>query len=133
MLSHWGIFLNLKFTVDRFENETPYFLDLEICPNGVTFFRKNTHTEQYINIDSFTLWKWKTAWIRSLADRAKKVCSKENLPKELQLIKKFAFWNGYSKNIVNAIIKRVLSKETLTNDVISNEQKDNIPTHRKNM
>ena len=32
------------------------------------------------------------------------------------------------KNIVNAVIKRVLSKETLTNDVISNEEKDKIPT-----
>ena len=79
-------------------------------------------------MDFFTLWKWKTASIRSIADRAKKVCSKENLPKELQLITKFASWNGYPKNIVNAIIKRVLSKETLTNDVISNEQKDKIPT-----
>ena len=44
------------------------------------------------------------------------------------MIKKFASWNGYPKNIVNAIIKRVLSKETLTNDVISNEQNDKIPT-----
>ena len=77
---------------------------------------------------SFSLWKWKTAWNRSLADRAKKVCLKENLPKELQLIKKFASWNGYPKNIVNAIIKRVLSKETSKNDVISNEEKDKIPT-----
>ena len=59
---------------------------------------------------------------------AKKVCSEENLPKELQLIKKFASWNGYPKNIVNAIIKRVLSKETSTNDVISNEEKYKIPT-----
>ena len=25
---------NLKFTVDKFENETSHFLDLEICPNG---------------------------------------------------------------------------------------------------
>ena len=119
---------NRKFTVDRFKNETPHFLDLEICPNGLTFFRKNTLTGQYINMDSFTLRKWKAAWIRSLADRAKKVCSEENLPKELQLIKKFASWNSYPKNIVNAIIKRVLSKETLTNVVISNEQKDKIPT-----
>ena len=44
------------------------------------------------------------------------------------MIKKFASWNGYPKNVVNAIIKRVLSKETLTNDVISNEEKDKIPT-----
>ena len=44
------------------------------------------------------------------------------------MIKKFASWNSYPKNIVNAIIKCVLSEETLTNDVISNQQKDKIPT-----
>ena len=76
-------------------------------------------------MDSFTLSKWKMAWIRLLVDRAKKVCSKENLRRELQLIKKFTYWNGYPKNIINAIIiiKGILSKETVTNDVISNEQK----------
>ena len=79
-------------------------------------------------MDSFTLWKWKTARIQSLADRAKKRYSKEILPKELQPIKKFASWNGYHKNIVNAIIKRVLTTETLTIDIISKEEKDKIPT-----
>ena len=29
-----GFDKNLKFTVDRFDNETPHFLDFEICPNG---------------------------------------------------------------------------------------------------
>ena len=29
---------NLKFTVDKFDNETPHFLDLEICLNGLTVF-----------------------------------------------------------------------------------------------
>ena len=28
-----GFDKNLKFTIDKFENETPHFLDLEICPN----------------------------------------------------------------------------------------------------
>ena len=55
-----GFDKNLKFTVDRFENESPHFLELEICTNGLKFFLKNTHTGQYINMDSFTLWKWKT-------------------------------------------------------------------------
>ena len=117
-----------NFTVDKFENETPHLLDTEICHNGLTIFRKNNHSGQYINMDSFTLRKWKTAWIRSLVHRATKICSEENLPKELQSIKKFAYWNGYPKNIVNATIKRVLSKETLTNDVISNEEKDKMST-----
>ena len=44
------------------------------------------------------------------------------------MIKKFASWNGYPKNIASAIIKRVLSKETSTNDVTSNEEKDKILT-----
>ena len=88
-------------------------------------------------MDSFTLWKWQTASIRSLVDQAKKIWLKENLPKELQSIKKFASWNGYSENIVNAIIKCILSKKTLTNDVISNKEKGKIPnvfinTEKKN-
>ena len=132
MSRHWqafnGLDKNLKFTVDKFENETPHFFDLEICPNGLTVFRKNNHTGLYITMESFTLWKWKTVWITSLVDQAKKICSKENLRKEFQSIKKFASQNVYSKNIVNAIIKCVLSKETLTNQVISNEEKDKIPT-----
>ena len=111
-------------------------------------FWKNTHTGQYINMDSFTLWKWKTTWIRSLVSTltwTPLLCGNgkrpgsdhllieqrkyvKNLPKELQLIKKSASWNGYPKNIVNAFIKRVLSKETSKNDVISNKEKDKIPT-----
>ena len=35
-----GFDKNLKFTVDKFENETPHFLDLEICPNGLKVSRK---------------------------------------------------------------------------------------------
>ena len=53
-------------------------------------------------MDSFTLWKWKTNWIRSLVDQAKKMRPKENLPKEQKTKKKLATWNGYPKNIVNA-------------------------------
>ena len=48
---------NLKFTVDRFENEIPHFLHLEICPNGLSIFRKNTNNGQYIIIGSFILCK----------------------------------------------------------------------------
>lgn len=33
---------NLQFTVDKFENKTLHFLDLEICPNGLTIFRKGS-------------------------------------------------------------------------------------------
>ena len=36
---------------------------------------KNTQSGQYINIESFTLWKWKTLWITSLTIKA-------NMPKK---------------------------------------------------
>ena len=100
---------NLQFTVDLFENQVPHFLDLEICPDGIAIFRKDTHTGQYQPAHSFVPWKWKTAWMRSLITRAKKLCSKNKLHSELAIIKKFASWNKYPKSVVNAMIKRVLS------------------------
>ena len=48
--------------------------------------------------------------------------------KRARIDKKFPSLNGCAKNIVNAIIKRVLPKQTSTNDVISNEEKDKTQT-----
>ena len=85
---------NLKFTIDTFENCPPHFLDIEICPNGLRIYHKHTQTGQYVSFDSFTLWKWKVSWIRSLVTRAKRICSDNYLDKEIQLIKNYAAWNG---------------------------------------
>ena len=71
-------------------------------------YHKNTQTGQYTNINSFTLWKWKTSWITSLVVRAKRICCNDNLNKEIRLIKNFASWNGFPKNITNSIIKKAL-------------------------
>ena len=57
---------NLRFTVDRFENEVPHFLDIKISLLGLTIYRKNTHTGQYINFESYTPWNYKISWIQSL-------------------------------------------------------------------
>ena len=50
---------NIKFTVDRFENEAPHFMDLERCPNCLSIFQKTTNTGQYMEkmekgLDQFT-------------------------------------------------------------------------------
>ena len=63
---------NFKFTVDTFENCVPHFLDIEIFPNGLGIYHEHTQTGQYVNFDSFTFWKWKVSWIRSLVTRAKR-------------------------------------------------------------
>ena len=99
---------NLKFTVGTFENCVPHFLDIEICPNGLGIYHKNTQTGQYSNIESFTSWKWKTWWITSLTIRAKRICSRYHLNQEINLIKDDAAWTGFPEQIANSVITRAL-------------------------
>ncbi len=40
---------NLEFTVDKFEDCVPHFLDLEIHRDGLSIFRKDTHTAQFVH------------------------------------------------------------------------------------
>ena len=55
------------------------------------------------------------SWIRSLVIRAKRICSKNYLNKEIQLIKHYAAWNCYPKHIVNSIVKRALRDKESNN------------------
>ena len=89
---------------------------MKICPNGQGIYHKHTQTGQYVNFDSFTLWKSKVSWIHSLVTRAKRICSENYLDKEIQLIKNYAAWNGYPKHIVNSIVKRALHDKE-SNDI----------------
>ena len=74
---------NLKFaSVDKFENCVPHFLDLEIHPDGVSIYRKETHTAQFVNFSSYTKFNHKVAWMRSLATRAKRLCTPTNSKKK---------------------------------------------------
>ena len=45
---------NLEFTVDKFKDSVPHFLDLEIHPDELSIFRKETHTAQFVHHNSFT-------------------------------------------------------------------------------
>ena len=93
--------------MDRFENEVPHFLDLEIHRTGIAIYRKDTHTAQYTNFDSFTRWAHKTAWIRSLVHRAKKLCAPSKLKDEMAKIRTFAAYNGFPRWVVRKIMRSV--------------------------
>ena len=97
---------NLEFTVDKFDDCVPHFLDLEIHPDGISIYRKETHTAQFVNFESFTKWNHKIAWIRSLANRAKRLCTPNKLADEIKNIKRFASYNGFPRWIVNKVIKQ---------------------------
>ena len=95
----------MRFTINTFENSVPHFFDIEICPNGLGIYHKHTQTGQYVDITSYTSWRWKTSWIRSLVIRAKKISSANYFNHEIQLIKRYAAWNGYPHTVANNIIK----------------------------
>ena len=103
-----GFHRNLEFTVDRFVDVVPHFLDLEIHRSGISIFRKETHTAQFTHFASFTKWGHKIAWIRSLVSRAKKLCHPNKLKPELANIRKFAAYNGFPKWVVNRVVRRTL-------------------------
>ena len=88
-------------------------------------YLSSTQTVQYVNFDSFTLWKWKVSWIHSLVTRAKRICSENYLDKEIQLIKSYAAWNGYPKHIVNSILKRAL-RDKESNNIKEESTRDTV-------
>ena len=60
---------NMCFADDMFQNEVPHFLDLELSPDGITIFQKDTNTGLYVNFTNILLWTYCTSWIRSLVAR----------------------------------------------------------------
>ena len=88
----------------------PHFLYLEISPQSLTIYRKETHTGQYINFSSYTPWNYKIGWINSLVTQAKKICSPNLLPSELKLIRNYLSWNGFSRPLGKKLIKKALKR-----------------------
>ena len=43
---------NLRFTVDKFDNVVPHFLDLELRDDGIPLYTKSTNTGLYVNYNS---------------------------------------------------------------------------------
>ena len=116
----------LRFTVDKFENDVPHFLDLLICKDDVEIYRKPTNTGVYINYNSYTPWKFRVSWITSLVTRAKRICSNNALQKELSQIRLFASWNDFPKFISNKLIDKILKKPDKSNDKTTTDNKDAI-------
>ena len=100
---------NLHFTVDTFDGGDIHFLDLKIEGIETDVYHKPTHTGQYFDFTSQTPWNLKTAWVKALVNRAKKICSTpQKFNRQLNKIKKFMAWNNYPIYIMKAFLKRQL-------------------------
>ena len=50
---------NLRFTVDKFDNVVPHFLDLELRDDGIPLYTKSTNTGLYVNYNSNVPWAFR--------------------------------------------------------------------------
>ena len=78
---------HIQFTAEKEENNSISFLDLKIMkkPNGSLNFgiyRKPTHTDKYLNFDSYNPIQHKNSVIRTLIHRAEHLCDEENKEQE---------------------------------------------------
>ena len=114
---------NLKFAINRFTDNNVHFLDIKINRDETDLFYKTTHTGQYIDFTSQTPWKLKTACVKALYHRAKKIfSSKRSFLKQVDKIKTFMSWNGYPSHIRNSVIKRLKSNQQRNE---TNKEEDN--------
>lgn len=112
---------NIRFTVEIENNHRLPFLDLLILrmPNGKIAFdiyRKETATQRYITNDSNHHQMHKRSAFNSMIFRMCKVpLSDKNYEKELSFIYETAVINGYSKDMIDSLVKKTKRRIHLHN------------------
>ena len=97
----------IQFTVELESNGKLSFLDTEILhnDNGVlttSVFRKKTHTDKYLSFDSHHPFNHRVSVIKTLFDRAEKLCTTQgDKDDEIQHVTTALLANGYPRDIVS--------------------------------
>ena len=108
---------NLKFTVDKFDDDIVHYLDIKIIDNETDIYYKNTYTGQYMHFSTFAPWRIKTAWTKALFHRVVKSCSNEVLlNQQIRKISLFMSWNGFHNYISEALLQRLKSNSKKRSD-----------------
>ena len=99
----------IKLTMElESDNKLP-FLDvlIEKVSNKLKFdvYRKATHTNRYLHAESHHHPSQLSGILKTLHQRAKDICSKENLPKEKQRLNTAFKANGFSNNQIQKVLK----------------------------
>ena len=110
---------NIRFTYDCFDGVIPHFLDIEIAPDGLSIYRKDTFTGLYTNFDSFVPWSHRVAWVKSLIYRVLRICAPGKVNAQLLKIRQFLAWNGFPRRVADGLINRTKASclyKTLSQD-----------------
>ena len=95
---------SLKFTLELEKDDSLPFLDvLVLRDNGVKtkIYRKLTWSGIYLHFDSFVPVSYKAGLVRTLFDRARKICSEEFIQSEFNFLKDTLKKNGYPSAFID--------------------------------
>ena len=89
---------------------------------SITVYRKPTHSGVFTHFLSFSPFKFKLGLIRTLVDRAYKICSSwELFHDEVEKIVEMLSNNGYSKNFTYSIINKEITNKVNTTEKLVHE------------
>ena len=104
-----GIHENIQFTMEMEENHKLAFLDVLLTRKGTwlghTVYRKPTHTDRYLHRASNHHPAQKYGIIKTLSERATRICEPEELNTELTHLYAAFRANGYSEQEIRRSIK----------------------------
>ena len=106
---------DIKFTMETQNNDSLPFLDVLITSTDnkliTSIYRKKTFTGLFLCFTSFTPYKYKSGLVKTLVDRAYKICHNWSIfHTELTKIKDLLIKNNFPIKIINKIIKDYLNK-----------------------
>ena len=112
---------SLEFTSEDEEDCRVPFMDVMVLKNdcepnsennnmsiSTTVYRKPTFTGHYLKWKSFTSRRHKINLVKCLAERAKRICTHDQLQKELAIISKIFQGRGYPTAVVDRTIRQVM-------------------------
>ena len=102
----------LEFTVEsENSNELP-FMDVAVKRGngGIEHkvYKKPTFAGQYMRWESFAPTQQNIVLLKSLTDRAKKICSKATLQVEVTTLKRIFADNGYPTDVIDRVIRTTI-------------------------
>lgn len=111
---------NIQFTMETEENNKIAFLDVLLTRRGKhlghTVYRKPTHTDRYLQRNSNHHPCQKFGIIKTLTERARRICEPNAIDKELEHLKKALMANGYSKQEIQKSMQPTNNSKTMMHE-----------------
>ena len=115
---------NIQFTAEQETDGCINFLDMKIRRsfNGYlsfSIYRKPTHTDKYLDFHSNHPNCHKESVVRSLYERAFKLCDDDFIDDETDHLSKVLKKNNYPKSMINKIKKTIINKQNSSSAIVS--------------